>query len=369
MDYKAYLKEDVLKFWLDYSIDYKNGGIFTSLDQKGGIYGREKSVWFQGRALWIFSRAYNTVEKCTQYLEAAKNIFNFLPKCTDNDGRMYFTVTEDGRGLQKRRYYFSETFAAIGCAEYYKASGDITAWQMAQRYFDTAYSIFRDPSLTIPKINPDNAPYKALSPVMILLNTAQCMAEAGIDSEKYLKIAKACCDEIMHGGYINKDLGAVLEQVGTDGKFYDTPATRVVNPGHSLECAWFLMSTGNDEAISLAKWIIDTTMPLGTDKKHGGIIAFTDALKKPPLALEWDMKLWWPQCEAIIANKMAYDIFGDDKYLESYELMLKYAFDNFADRENGEWYGYLHYDNTPSTTLKGNIFKGPFHLPRMLMML
>ena len=27
------------------------------------------------------------------------------------------------------------------------------------------------------------------------------------------------------------------------------------------------------------------------------------------------------------------------------------------------------YDNTPSTFIKGNIFKGPFHLPRMLMIL
>lgn len=35
---------------------------------------------------------------------------------------MFFTVTEDGKESQKRRYYFSETFAAIGCAEYYKAT-------------------------------------------------------------------------------------------------------------------------------------------------------------------------------------------------------------------------------------------------------
>ena len=40
-----------------------------------------------------------------------------------------------------------------------------------------------------------------------------------------------------------------------------------------------------------------------------------------------------------------------------------------ADNENGEWYGYLHYDGTAANTLKGNIFKGPFHLPRMLMLI
>ncbi len=369
MNFKAYLQNDVLKFWLDNAIDQENGGIFTCLDKTGDIYGREKSVWFQGRALWVFSTAYNTIEKRPEYLAAAKKIYDFLPLCSDSDERMFFTVTADGRGLQKRRYYFSETFAAIGCAAYYQASGDIEAWQKAEKYFDIAYGIYLDPSLTTPKLNPKNAPYKALSPIMILLNTAQSMAAVGINKEKYDTIVAKCYNDILHDGYINDELGCVLEQVGLDGKFCDTPSTRVVNPGHSLECAWFLISTGNDEAISKAKDIIDYSMKLGIDQKHYGIIAFTDILGKPPVALEWDMKLWWPQCEAIIANKMAYNIFGEDKYLEDYAKLLDYAMTHFADKENGEWYGYLHYDNTPSTTLKGNIFKGPFHLPRMLMML
>ena len=36
------------------------------------------------------------------------------------------------------------------------------------------------------------------------------------------------------------------------------------------------------------------------------------------------------------------------------------------DREHGEWFGYLHRDGTVSQRAKGNMFKGPFHLPRML---
>ena len=58
-----------------------------------------------------------------------------------------------------------------------------------------------------------------------------------------------------------------------------------------------------------------------------------------------------------------------EKYNDNYKMLCDYAFENFADKENNEWYGYLHYDNTPSTYIKGNIFKGPFHLPRMLMIL
>ena len=81
------------------------------------------------------------------------------------------------------------------------------------------------------------------------------------------------------------------------------------------------------------------------------------------------MKLWWPQCEAIIAARLAYEIFGEEKYLHVCREVEEYVQKYFIDEKNGEWYGYLHYDNTVSTSLKGNIFKGPFHIPRLYMIM
>lgn len=370
--YRKELIENILPFWLKNAIDDKNGGIYTQLDEKGSIYGKEKSVWFQGRALWTFSKAYNLIEKNPAYLEAAEKIYRFLPRCTDPDGRMFFTVTEDGRELQKRRYYFSETFAAIGCAEYYKATGNKDALADAAKYFDVAYECYTGARKTAPKIHPQNAPMKALSPVMIMLSTAQTMRSTCQENkEKYHQIATDCLNEILHGGFLTEE--GLLESVSTAGEFADTPAGRVVNPGHSLEAAWFVMLegilSGNQNAIAAGKRIIDITLPLGWDPKHGGIIAFCDIHKQPPLQLEWDMKLWWPQCEALIALRLAYLLFAEEGYRAKYEELKQYCEKYFADPQNGEWYGYLHYDNTLSTTLKGNIFKGPFHIPRLYMIM
>ena len=372
MDYKRELRERILPFWLKNAMDYKNGGIFTQLDEKGVIYGREKSVWFQGRALWTFSKVYNLIDPDPEYLKAAETIYSFLPKCTDADGRMYFTVTEDGRELQKRRYYFSETFAAIGCAEYYKATGNQEALMAAEKYFDVAYECYTGVRQTQPKINPENAPMKALSPVMIMLSTAQTMRSACKENrEKYQSIADACLDEILCGGFLTER--GLLESVSADGKVVDSPAGRVVNPGHSLEAAWFILLEGilthNEEAIRAGKQIIDITWPLGWDEKYGGIVAFRDINGQPPMQLEWDMKLWWPQCEAMIALRLAHLLFGEKTYAAKYEALKQYCKTHFVDAQNGEWYGYLHYDNTVSTTLKGNIFKGPFHIPRLYMIM
>ncbi len=372
MNYKSQLTENILPFWLENAVDFQNGGIFTCLDESGEIYGRDKSVWFQGRALWTFSKAYNVIKKDPAYLDAAKNIYYFLEKCVDSDGRMYFTVTEDGRGIQKRRYYFSETFAAIGCAEYYRASGDAQALFDARRYFNVAYDCFIGARPTEPKLNPETVQMKALSPVMIMLSTAQTMRAVDREqSERYAKICKACLNEILYGGFLTEK--ALLESVSREGKAVDTPSGRIVNPGHSMEAAWFVMLEGlltdNREAVEAGRKIIDITLPHGWDEKHGGIIAFTDVSGKPPVQLEWDMKLWWPQCETIIAARLAYGLFGDERYLDLCRRLEEYCERYFVDRERGEWYGYLHYDNTPSTTLKGNIFKGPFHIPRLYMIM
>lgn len=372
MDYRSQLTEKILPFWLDNAIDYENGGIYTCLDRQGRIYGREKSVWFQGRALWVLSKSYNTIAKDEKYLKAAKCIYDFLPRVTGPDGRMPFTVTADGREIQKRRYYFSETFAAIGCAEYYKATGNEQAFHKAEAYFDTAYRCYKGEIKNTPKFNGENHPFKGLSPVMIMLATAQVLQTMKQEvREKYAAIADSFLQEVLQGGFLTEK--ALMENVDLGGSFVDSPTGRIVNPGHSMEAAWFVMCQGllsrDQSVIDMGKHIIDITLPLGWDEKNGGIIAFTDVCGQPPVQLEWDMKLWWPQCETMIAARMAYILYGEEKYKKLYEDLQSYCQKYFVDEEYGEWYGYLHYDNTPSTTLKGNIFKGPFHIPRLYIIM
>ncbi len=48
-----------------------------------------------------------------------------------------------------------------------------------------------------------------------------------------------------------------------------------------------------------------------------------------------------------------------------HEQVHDYAHQRFPDRTHGEWFGYLHRDGRLSSPLKGNMFKGPFHIPWM----
>ena len=93
-----------------------------------------------------------------------------------------------------------------------------------------------------------------------------------------------------------------------------------------------------------------------------------DCLGNPPEAYEHDMKLWWPHNEALIAAMMIYRDTKDEKYLDIFYQILDYCKQNFAD-EYGEWYGYLRRDGKPTQpACKGSTFKGPFHVPRCLIL-
>ena len=110
--FKSHLMDDVMAFWEKSDlIDKINGGYYTACDRYGKVYNTDKSVWFQGRCMWTYSALINRYGYNPAWEANAKTGKEFLDKyCTDSDGRMFFTVTADGRPLRKRRYFFSESF-------------------------------------------------------------------------------------------------------------------------------------------------------------------------------------------------------------------------------------------------------------------
>ncbi|MHC4179707.1 MAG: AGE family epimerase/isomerase, partial [Planctomycetota bacterium] len=286
----------------------------------------------------------------------------------DADGRMFFQVTRDGRPLRKRRYVFTEAFCAIALAAYAKAAGDGQAARQARDLFRLVIRHAHTPGLIEPKVNPAVRPGKSMGLPMILIATAQVLRETIGDP-----ICDECidrCIEEIRRDFMKPEIEAVMETVGPGGELIDHFDGRMLNPGHAIEAAWFILHEarhrGNDpELIRTGTTILEWMWRRGWDEQHGGIIYFRD-VKDLPVQEYWqDMKFWWPQNEAIIATLMAYRLTGDEKYARWHRLAHDWAYGRFPDPEYGEWFGYLHRDGRVSVRLKGNIWKGPFHLPRM----
>ena len=373
--YRGQLLDNCLPFWTAHGPDRVHGGFYTCLDREGKLYNTDKSVWFQGRALWTYSRACRTYGERPEWREAADLSRRFLlDHCFDTDGRMFFTVTEDGRPLQKRRYMYSESFAVIGSAEYSMAFHDPTALDDARRVYARMLDLYDHPAKTVPKIDPRTRRTQGLAVPMILLATTQTLREASPDAERprYDRLAEGFATTVLRD-FWKSDEPALHEVVGPNGERLDSPAGRSVNPGHAIETAWFLLH--ESEAQHRVDWkqaalrILDDSLARGWDTGYGGgLLSFVDVEGRPPEPLEWDMKMWWPHTEAFYATLLAYLITGDAKYEAWFDKVHDYFFSHFADPEHGEFYGYLHRDGTPSTTLKGSMWKGPFHIPRAMLL-
>ena len=63
--------EEVVQFWMKYSIDEEYGGYFTVLSEKGEVLDSTKYHWLQGRQVWTFSKLYNQNPDKTQYFDVA----------------------------------------------------------------------------------------------------------------------------------------------------------------------------------------------------------------------------------------------------------------------------------------------------------
>ena len=368
--YKRELTTNILPFWMANGLDKENGGYFTCLGRDGTLMDSTKSVWFQGRFAFILAYAYNHVEMNPEWLTACKDGLDFIEKhCFDDDGQMFYSVTKEGIPIRKRRYVFSETFAAIAMAQYAIASGDQSYAVKALDLFKKVVNYRNHPELLPAKFR-EGFNAKGHSFCMILIDTAARIREA-IQDPMLDKQISASINELLTD-FVHPEYKAILEAVGPHGEFIDTLAGRTINPGHSIETSWFILEEAKhrnwdkdmkDLGLTLFNW----SWNWGWDKQYGGISYFKDCKNFPPQDYWHDMKFWWPQCEAIIGSLYAYLATKDIHYLELHRMINEYTFTHFPDPEYPEWYGYLHFDGSLSQPAKGNMYKGPFHIPRMMI--
>ena len=375
--FKKELLDSCVPFWLTHAVDKKYGGILNCVDREGKVYSEDKSVWMQGRAAWMFSYIYNHIEKNEAYLKFAKSCLDFAAShCIDGDGRMFFTVTRDGKPLRKRRYRFSETFYIIANAEYYMATGERSYLATAIRYFDFVYGIYKNPANDPHEITPkgygETRTTKSLADPMILLNVTSVMRDADAENfEKYDAIITDLIADIKC--FYKPEYHAMLETVSAldNSVILESAPCRIVNPRHDIECAWFLLDEaikrGDTALADFAATVFDEAFERGWDKEYGGIFYFKDLLGLPVEAYEHDMKLWWPHNEAVIASLMLYKHTKNPKYKQIFDTVCDYSFSHFSDPAYGEWFGYLRRDGKPTEPpCKGHTYKGPFHVMRML---
>jgi len=409
------LRNSVIPFWMKHGVDHEHGGFLTCLDRAGEVYDDRKYIWLQGRGVWSFSKFFNELDRNPEWLAVAKAGAEFLEQhAFDDQGRCWFSTSRDGRtptGYQRKPY--AAVFVFLGFWEYFKASSDFRYHTLAISLFDKILAWIENPAA----LGRPLPVAKNLADCMVVLSMAIEIASVTSDP-KYIDIIRESIDRAET--FLDPQTGVLLENTPDRS----TPEGRLFCPGSSIEVAWFLIhgeillenhhalvDHGKDRLpqhyARIRKWIdvIEKSLELGWDQEFGGLYYFMDLEGKPTLQLESNMKLWWPHTEAIYgcvlalmetkeygermrkkANSAAkkgtaevaegarsYADRADEleqelpKWMTWLERVDAYAFQHFADKEHGEWFGYCDRQGKLSHTLKGNNYKGCFHVPRALL--
>ena len=362
--YKSELFDRVLPFWMRHSRDLEHGGYFTCLDRQGLIYDDRKYVWMNGRAAWTFARLYNSVEKRPEWLEFSKSCIEFLRShAYAPNGHVYFSLTRAGAPSFTQRKPYSAVFVALGLLEYAHATGsERHRTEGVQLFHKIRHWIEHPGELGRPVTGPV---ISQLADIMVIALLAMEIVKFD-SSPEYTAILDRCLEAIRPHYDANQRL--LMENARVDR---NTPDGRFFCPGSAIEVAWFLLHVEerrpNPEIRKILLDVIEGALDYGWDQEYGGLSYFMDVERKPMLQLDAPMKLWWPHTEAIYALILAYKKTRDPKWLRWLERVDAYAFSLFADREYGEWFGYADRSGKLTHTLKGNNYKGAFHVPRCLL--
>lgn len=367
--YRSELFDNVIPFWEKHSIDAECGGYFTCLDRCGEVYDTDKFVWLQARQVWTFSMLYNRCEKNSRWLDIAAGGADFLIRHgTDEAGNWYFALDRQGRPLIQPYNIFSDCFAAMAFSQYWLASGDQGAGEMALRTYRNILKRRHNPKGVYSKVVADTRPLKSLAVSMILANLSLEMEEL-LDDSELESVLDMCVSEVMDL-FLDDRLNVVFENVLPDGSHLDCFDGRLINPGHGIEAMWFIMDiarrSSDDKLTNRAVDVVLSTLDFAWDGDYGGIYYFLDSRGKPPLQLEWDQKLWWVHLETLVALIMAYRLTGREECRQWFEKVHDYVWARFPDPEYGEWFGYLNRQGQKLLELKGGKWKGCFHVPRAL---
>ena len=155
--WEDHLFSHLLPFWEKYAFD-EQGGLNTMLADDGTLLGTDKWLWGQFRAIWVFSKIYNTLDPDPRWLKYAEHIYRFTTAHGwDNAGDGWaLCLSQTGEIITGAESIYTDAFALAGLTEYARAL-DVTDGELALLVKKTANAVLR--KLEWPHDRIPHAPY------------------------------------------------------------------------------------------------------------------------------------------------------------------------------------------------------------------
>jgi cellobiose epimerase len=381
------LQHTVLQFWIDHSRDKEFGGLLGQLDRKGMPTGSgNKSVVLISRSLWSFSEAYRRYPD-PAYKEMAAECLKFLrDKMWDKQrGGYYFMVSREGNIVDSSKQLNPMSYVMEGLAEYALAFHDNQVAREALDLFevidkhahDNQYGGYRiaftedwqwikdykpGPNATGSFGRKSYDWHLGLVEALATLYgvTGDTRVASRLNELLDIFVTKIIDSKTGYGRYYFNDDWSVNDRDGD---------SKQCEYGLDLEASWLIVEAAErvgrsqDSRIRRASLaLVDHALRDGFDKEHGGVYRYGPAVGP---AGNRD-KEWWQQCEALVALLNSFQLTGDPKYRQAFDLQARYFTEHFVDHQYGEVYTAMFQDGRIDDEKVGP-WKAPYHVTRAFL--
>jgi len=355
----------LLPFWDQHGIDHQYGGIMCSLDYGGTLVSSEKSLWFLGRAIWVYSFLYNHFGKNPGYLEIARKTREFVfEHALQKDGWWAEVLSREGKVLRpfsgdtEGMYHLAE-----GLQEYAAASGDDRSREEAVALLKKLFRNFNSPNF---RYRGADFPYlwtsrRAVRPQglwFLNLTIATQMLKRWNDPE-IAAIADASVNAIINK-HFKPDIGLNTEMLYFDFSRPKEEANKA-RFGHCIEALWMVMDEadrrGDADLWKTCAERIHHHLEVGWDYIYGGLAQWINVdhpcyewpVETPPgTKLQYHflgeyefMKSLWALNEVLVATLNTFARARADWAARYFDLAYRVIEEKFSQQKRGFRAGYI----------------------------
>lgn len=380
---KKELLEDILPFWMEHDVDEENGGFYGVVDRQGNpVAGGPKCLVLNARLVWTFASAYR-IFKEEKYLVLAKRAYDyFCEHFLDKQyGGAYFMLDAKGNPIDDTKFVYGQAFAIYALSEYCRATGDTAARDKAvaimelleKHAYDAEHPGYvekltrdwvYDRAMQVSNINPDAASTKTMNTHLHMIEAYTCLLRVLPTEAQKAKV--------------REHLNIMLDKV-YDGDIHHfkmffrddwTPTATDISYGHDIEGTWLMMETAE---VLGEKDMLEKAEPRCIDMAAACLEQAI--LPDGSMIYEYDPvtrhintnRSWWVQAETVVGFLNAWQLSGQQRFLDASLECFKYIDTFLVDHEYGEWFTMLGNNGEvlPNQHSKIDDWKCPYHNARM----
>ncbi len=372
------LRENILPFWLEHSVDYEHGGFIGQMSNELSVdHQAHKGLILNARLLWTFSALCRS-EGSDLYLELARRAYDYLAAhLWDNRfGGGFWQVDCHGVLVDDKKKIYGQAFCIYALSEYFLATGESAALERAKELFDLIERHSNDAAHG-GYIETCNRDWTMADDVRLSdkdMNEKKSMNNHLHVLEGYTNLYRVwpdpqVADEL--SGLIDLFERHILNRDTFHfGHFFNEqwePRSDTYTFGHDIEGSWLLCEAaevlGRSELIEKVRQI---TIEIAQAVYEQGLDADGGLFYEGRAGEVIDTnKEWWPQAEAVVGFLNAYQLSGREHFLQAAVNCWGFIERAIVDHTHGEWFWRVDRNGTPDRSEpKISEWKSPYHNTR-----